>query len=77
MNIWLGIAATVALLLVAVVAAFVLIGPERFWNLFGPPDLGPISFETLKRRSTLQMMPLPARWTSAARKATFFRRSSP
>jgi uncharacterized protein (DUF1499 family) len=52
MNIWLGIAAVVALLLVAMVAAFVLIGPERFWNLFGPPDLGAISFETLKRRST-------------------------
>ncbi|MFI5106736.1 MAG: hypothetical protein ACHP79_17570, partial [Terriglobales bacterium] len=52
MNIWLGIAATVALLLVATVAAFALIGPERFWMLFGPPDLGAISFETLKRRST-------------------------
>ena len=52
MNIWLGIAATVTLLLVAMVAAFVLIGPERVWMLFGPPDLGAISFETLKRRST-------------------------
>src|SRR6516165_742003 len=27
-------------------------GPERIWNIFGPPDLGAISFETLKRRST-------------------------
>jgi uncharacterized protein (DUF1499 family) len=52
MNIWLGIAAVMALLLVAMVAAFVLIGPERIWNLFGPSDLGAISFETLKRRST-------------------------
>ena len=52
MNIWLGMAAVAALLLVAMVAAFVLIGPERFWTLFGPPDLGAISFETLKRRST-------------------------
>ena len=28
------------------------IGPERVWNAFGPADLGQISFETLKRRST-------------------------
>ena len=52
MNIWLSIAAAVALLLIAVIGAFVLIGPERFWSLFGPPDLGAISFDTLKRRST-------------------------
>jgi uncharacterized protein (DUF1499 family) len=52
MNIRLGLAGAIALLLVAVVGAFVLIGPERFWTLFGPPDLGAISFETLMRRST-------------------------
>jgi uncharacterized protein (DUF1499 family) len=52
MNIWLSIAAAVALLLIAVIGAFVLIGPERFWSLFGPPDLGAVSFDTLRRRST-------------------------
>ncbi len=29
-----------------------LVGPERIWRLFGPPDLGPIEFETLERRAT-------------------------
>jgi uncharacterized protein (DUF1499 family) len=52
MNLWLGIAAVVTLALLAAVGAFVIIGPERIWNLFGPPDLGEVSFETLQRRST-------------------------
>ena len=30
----------------------VMIGPEKVWDLFGPADLGPVSFETLERRST-------------------------
>ena len=29
-----------------------LVGPERIWRCFGPPDLGPIEFETLERRTT-------------------------
>jgi uncharacterized protein (DUF1499 family) len=29
-----------------------LVGPERIWRIFGPPDLGPIEFETLERRTT-------------------------
>jgi uncharacterized protein (DUF1499 family) len=33
-------------------AIFQLIGPERVWTLFGPADLGPVSFETLQRRET-------------------------
>jgi uncharacterized protein (DUF1499 family) len=52
MNFWSGMAAVVALALLAMVGAFIVIGPERIWNLFGPPDLGDISFETLQRRST-------------------------
>lgn len=34
-----------------VIAAFMGLGADRFWRLFGEPDLGPVSFETLKRRS--------------------------
>ena len=52
MNFWLGIVGVVTLVLFAMVGAFIIIGPERIWNIFGPPDLGGISFETLKRRST-------------------------
>lgn len=36
---------------VAVVAA-IGVGPGVIWNLFGSPDLGPINFRTLTRRST-------------------------
>lgn len=35
-----------------VVLAFVLLGPERVWRLFGEPDLGPVSFEQLERRAS-------------------------
>jgi uncharacterized protein (DUF1499 family) len=52
MNFWSGIGVVVALVLLAIVGAFVIVGPERFWNLFGPPDLGAISFEMLQRRTT-------------------------
>ena len=40
------------IILVALAAAFFLIGPERVWALFGPADLGPVAFETLERRAT-------------------------
>lgn len=33
-------------------AAFVVIGPERVWSLFGPADLGEVDFATLSRRAT-------------------------
>lgn len=36
----------------AIVLAFLLTGPERFWRVFGEPDLGPVAFETLQRRAT-------------------------
>ncbi|MEO9874313.1 MAG: DUF1499 domain-containing protein [Anderseniella sp.] len=42
----------VMFLAAAVVLAFVLMGPERVWGLFGEPDLGPVSFEQLQRRSS-------------------------
>jgi len=29
-----------------------MVGPEWIWSLFGPPDLGPVTFETLERRAT-------------------------
>jgi uncharacterized protein (DUF1499 family) len=32
--------------------AFFAIGPERVWSAFGPADLGPVDFATLKRRDT-------------------------
>jgi len=41
-----------AAIAVAVLLAFVLIGPERLWSTMGPADLGPINFETLERRET-------------------------
>src|SRR6476646_11488095 len=37
----------------AIAASVILIvGPERVWSFFGPPDLGPVAFETLERRTT-------------------------
>jgi len=37
----------------AIAASVILIvEPERVWSFFGPPDLGPVAFETLERRTT-------------------------
>jgi len=49
LNPWLA-----ALLLLAAtgVVGFLIAGPARVWSLFGPADLGPVAFETLRRRST-------------------------
>ena len=39
--------------LTAISASVILmVGPEWIWSLFGPPDLGPVAFETLERRTT-------------------------
>jgi uncharacterized protein (DUF1499 family) len=46
------IAITVALLVTSVAAAYFVIGPERVWTAFGPPDLGDVTFEQLQRRTT-------------------------
>lgn len=43
-----GLAALAAL----AILAFVLLGPERIWSLFGPADLGPVDFARLERRSS-------------------------
>ena len=42
----------ILLVIALVFGIFQLIGPERVWTLFGPADLGPVSFETLQRRAT-------------------------
>jgi len=53
MNIWIFLASLALFVLVALAGAFWLMGPERVWaTLFGPADLGAVSFETLERRST-------------------------
>ena len=52
MNPWLASAAGLLLLAAVGVAGFLIIGPARIWSLFGPADLGPVTFETLQRRST-------------------------
>jgi len=35
-----------------IVVAFFAIGHDRFWRLFGDPDIGPVAFETLLRSAT-------------------------
>ncbi len=52
MHFWSTVLAVVAAAAIAILAAFLIAGPERIWGLFGPPDLGPVNFETLKRRSS-------------------------
>lgn len=52
MSLWLIIVLVIALVAASVAAAFALLGPERIWSLYGPADLGPVSFETMQRRST-------------------------
>lgn len=52
MSLWSAILAVLAALFLALLAAFFIAGPERIWALFGPPDLGPVNFETLKRRTS-------------------------
>jgi len=46
------ILAAIIILSIAVVAAFAIAGPTRVWSLFGPADLGPVTFEQLERRAT-------------------------
>jgi uncharacterized protein (DUF1499 family) len=51
-KVMLTIFAVVAVVAVITVSVFFLVGPERIWSFFGPPDLGPVAFETLVRRTT-------------------------
>jgi hypothetical protein len=52
MSPWLYAFLFAAIAVVGAAAGFLLLGPERMWSLFGPADLGPVTFETLERRST-------------------------
>ncbi len=52
MSLWLWIIILVVCSGAAAAGAFFLLGPERLWRVFGPPDLGPVNFETLERRPT-------------------------
>jgi uncharacterized protein (DUF1499 family) len=52
MRIWMVIGTGTAAIAALAVAAFLVAGAERFWRLFGEPDLGPVSFEQLERRPT-------------------------
>ena len=47
----LTILSVVAVVAVTAGGAFFLVGLERIWSLFGPPDLGSVEFETLRLRS--------------------------
>ena len=52
MHFWSIALAVVAAAAIAILAAFFIAGPDRIWALFGPADLGPVNFETLKRRTS-------------------------
>ncbi|MEM7636218.1 MAG: DUF1499 domain-containing protein [Pseudomonadota bacterium] len=52
MKILAAIGIGMMLLAITVVLVFVLVGPERIWRFFGEPDLGPVSFEQLQRRTS-------------------------
>jgi uncharacterized protein (DUF1499 family) len=52
MNIWATIGAGLMIIIALGVSTFLVVGAERFWRLFGDPDLGPVSFERLERRAT-------------------------
>jgi len=52
MNLWSTIFAIIASIAVVALTAFFVIGPERFWAMASPADLGPVTFETLQRRKS-------------------------
>ena len=52
MNILGRIAVGLATLVALAIVTFLAVGADRFWRIFGEPDLGPVSFEELERRST-------------------------
>ena len=52
MHFWSTVLAVIAAVAIMILAAFFIVGPERIWALFGPADLGPVIFETLKRRTS-------------------------
>jgi hypothetical protein len=74
MNMWAIIGAGLATIIALIVATFLVAGAERFWRLFGEPDLGPVSFEQLERRATPKTR-LPVLRISARRALTLRRGS--
>lgn len=52
MSVWLFLVSLVLGLLIGLAGVFWLAGPERIWTMFGPADLGPVTFETLERRTS-------------------------
>jgi uncharacterized protein (DUF1499 family) len=48
----LTISAVAAVVVVIAASVILMVGPEWVWSFFGPPDLGPVAFETLERRTT-------------------------
>ena len=50
MSAWLVVTSVIAAIVAALGGVFLLLGPERIWTLFGPADLGPVMFESLRRR---------------------------
>ena len=47
-----AVAVLVSALLILFAAAFLILGPDRFWSQFGPADLGDVDFATLQRRAS-------------------------
>ena len=52
MTVWKSLAVGTLAVVGAIVGTFFIVGPDRIWALVGPPDLGPVVFETLERRTT-------------------------
>ena len=46
------LAVIAAAIVLAAIVAFLVIGPDRLWEQFGPADLGDVDFATLQRRDT-------------------------
>jgi uncharacterized protein (DUF1499 family) len=52
MSTWSIVIVAAVAIAVAAVGAFFIVGPERTWVLVGPADLGPVTFDTLRRRKS-------------------------
>lgn len=52
MTLMLKIFAVTAFVAIIAVGVIFIVGRDWFWSLFGSPDLGPVAFETLERRTT-------------------------
>lgn len=52
MGFWSGTGVALTVIGLVIAGTFFVVGPERVWTGFGPADLGPISFETLERRTS-------------------------